>query len=591
MADIHIQRIKSALKKLFENHIAMSDYHGRPDRDREMAFLSRALAAYPLLLSCDIDEKAAGAAITDAFDDGGIDVVYFDKENEVLYLGQSKWIDDGNGSIKQGDCQKLLNGCRDIVNLRLDKFNNRIRAKEAELRAAIENTDVRIVLILAYSGTQPLSAHVQADTSQFLAEMNDPSEVFSIKVFDQSQIYNGIASHAQRHSINLQVLLHEWGNITHPYSAFYGQVDATSVAEWWKDHGRSLFARNLRNYKGATDINNSIMATVKDQPEHFWYFNNGVTILCSRVQKQLLGGSSRESGVFECHGVNIVNGAQTVGVIGVIGESTTEPLQHAKVLVRLISLENCPDGFDKSVTRATNTQNRIDNRDFAALDPNQGRLASEFALDGRHYAYKSGDMDPAVTVGCTIADATVALACAEEIGLAVQAKREIGRLWEDIDREPYTKLFNDQTSSQDVWKAVEIMRAVDVQLNKLQDASEPRADLVAIHGNRFVLHRAFRHEAVRGFRAAKADIEALKASAQSAADQEFPRILDYLNQRFPVAYLASFFKNLNRCRELNEFLEANPIIAPTQSVNDSASTAQQKELFENDTEGLSDEPQ
>jgi hypothetical protein len=96
---------------------------------------------------------------------------------------------------------------------------------------------------------------------------------------------------------------------------------------------------------------------------------------------------------------------------------------------------------------------------------------------------------------------------------------------------------------------------------------------------------------VRAFRAAKADIDALKASAQTAADQEFPRIVDYLNTHFPGAYLASFFKNLNRCRELNEFLEANPIVAPAQSPNDSASSVQQKELFENDAEGSLDEPQ
>lgn len=63
-----------------------------------------------------------------------------------------------------------------------------------------------------------------------------------------------------------------------------------SVAQWWKDHGRNLFARNIRNFKGSTEVNNSITATLRDQPEHFWYFNNGITILCSRVQKQVFGG-------------------------------------------------------------------------------------------------------------------------------------------------------------------------------------------------------------------------------------------------------------------------------------------------------------
>ena len=167
------------------------------------------------------------------------------------------------------------------MNLRLDRFNEHVRAREAELRAAVESTDVRIVLYLAYSGTQPLSQHVRADIDLFLQDMNmsGTSEVFSVESFDQGQIYNGIATHAQRHAINLRILLNEWGHATDPHSAYYGQVDATSVAQWWKDHGRNLFARNIRHFKGSTDVNNAIAATLKEQPEHFWYFNNGITIL------------------------------------------------------------------------------------------------------------------------------------------------------------------------------------------------------------------------------------------------------------------------------------------------------------------------
>lgn len=355
-----------------------------------------------------------------------------------------------------------------------------------------------------------------------------------------------------------------------------------SVAQWWKDHGRNLFARNIRNFKGSTEVNNSITATLRDQPEHFWYFNNGITILCSRVQKQVLGGASHESGVFECQGVNIVNGAQTVGVIGMIGESLTKPVEQAKVLIRLISLEQCPEGFDKSVTRATNTQNRIDNRDFAALDPNQCRLASEFVLDGRQYAYKSGDADPDEQSGCTIVDATVALACAEDITLAVQAKREIGRLWEDIDGEPYTKLFNDSTNAVDIWKAVGIMRAVDSRLKELAKSDQSRDNLVAIHGNRFILHRVFCDPKVRPFRATKGDLNELKAAASTATEMVFRRVLDHLNSHFPGAYLGSFFKNLNRCRELNIALEQVGIPpTPTlgQQTTDSASAPQQRLLF------------
>ena len=71
MAPIHIQRIKSALKKLFDSRIDMSDYQNKPKEEKEKAFLSRALASYALMLLCSVDEDVAGAALTDGFDDGG----------------------------------------------------------------------------------------------------------------------------------------------------------------------------------------------------------------------------------------------------------------------------------------------------------------------------------------------------------------------------------------------------------------------------------------------------------------------------------------------------------------------------------------
>ena len=123
MAEIHVQRIRSALTKLFDGRVDMSDYSGKPDREREMAFLSRAMAAYGLMLLCKLEPDQAGACVTDGFDDNGLDLVHFDKNDGVLYLGQSKWTDDGGGSISQTACQKLMAGCRDIVHFRLERFN------------------------------------------------------------------------------------------------------------------------------------------------------------------------------------------------------------------------------------------------------------------------------------------------------------------------------------------------------------------------------------------------------------------------------------------------------------------------------------
>ncbi len=555
MAVIHIQRIKNALHKLFDGHIDLTDYDGKPDDQREKAFLSRSLAAYGLTVLAETSPETAGQYVTDGFNDNGIDAVFFDKESEVLYAAQSKWIESGRGTIAQTESKKFVDGFRDLVNLRLDRFNDRLRSHAEELRSALFNTNVRIALVIIHTGTEVLSEHVSRDLDDLVTEMNDPVELVMSEVFNQGRVYGAIAGHAHRSLINVEVMLQEWGHVQRPYPAYYGQVDALSIARWWADHGRNLLHRNIRSFKGNTDVNDALGATLCQDPADFWYFNNGITLLCSKIAKKPLGGATRDSGLFECEGVSIVNGAQTVGVIGTLAETLHEALEPAKVLVRLISLEACPAGFDKAVARGTNTQNRIERRDFAALDPNQQRLASELLLDGKRYTYKSGDTDPDQSSGCSIVEATVALACAtDDVALAVQAKREIGRLWEDIESPPYTTIFSDDTTATELWRAVEIMREVDLRLAWRLQSRLSRAEMVAVHGNRLILHRVFQNARVLGFRSDTTDFEVIRSAVGEITDSVFAGLADYLEANYRSAYLGSLFKNAAKCREVNDHL-------------------------------------
>jgi hypothetical protein len=138
--------------------------------------------------------------------------------------------------------------------------------------------------------------------------------------------------------------------------------------------------------------------------------------------------------------------------------------------VRIISLEHSPPDFGRLITRAANLQNAVGNREFAAMDPTQHRLAMDFALDKRRYVYKQGETDPKGDEGCDIAEATQALACAHSTALAVQVKREIGALWADTAAPPYAELFNGSLSATRVWRSVLILRAVDEELQKLKNS-------------------------------------------------------------------------------------------------------------------------
>jgi hypothetical protein len=129
--------------------------------------------------------------------------------------------------------------------------------------------------------------------------------------------------------------------------------------------------------------------------------------------------------------------------------------------------------------------------------PNQHRLATEFALDRKKYAYRPGEERPHDEGGCTMIEATQALACAHSMNFAVQAKREIGILLADTTKAPYIELFNERTTSVRVWRAVVVMRAVEETLTKLRLSGDEKSGVIATHLNRAILHLMFSHPTMR----------------------------------------------------------------------------------------------
>lgn len=214
-------------------------------------------------------------------------------------------------------------------------------------------------------------------------------------------------------------------------------------------------------------------------------------MLCKKVEKSLAGGADRSAGTFVCHDVSIINGAQTVGCIGETYVKYPEQVRQAHVLVRLIDLEKSPAEFAKEVARATNTQNRMGPRDFVSLDPQQQRLKMELLLEGKEYVYKTGDAP--LENGCDLTEATVALACINsDLRLTVDAKREISKMWDNIETAPYKQLFNAGLTSTRLWRAVEIHRVVNSKLKEENSNREGRDSMIAVFGNLFILHQVFK---------------------------------------------------------------------------------------------------
>lgn len=460
MSIIDVGHIKAAIEKRFTGLIDLSDVKG--SQGAADVFLTRGLASFVVAELCRIEDKAAADSVVDEFGDNGIDAICFDAAERICYLVLSKWIKNGNGSINVGSALKFKEGVHDFFQGDETKFGPKMRKvwpQVEEILADVKNT---FVLVVAYTGTQPLSAEVQHPLDELLRALNDVTELVTLRTLKQADLHDIVAQRALGGTVNLQIMLKQFGKVSEPYVAYCGQVDLKDIAIWGR-FGQYLYAKNIRGFKGITEVNDGIINTIRTNPQNFWYFNNGITVIAEKVTPQPLGSGTQESRVFECEGVSVVNGAQTVGSIVSAISGGANGLHNACVLVRIISLENCPPGFGVELTRAANTQNRIESKDFVSQDPQQTRLQTDLFLENqKRYVYRGGDSLLTPDEGCTFEEAAVALACAHsDISHCVQAKREVGKLWEDITKPPYTILFNISTSAVRMWRAVGIMRAVE----------------------------------------------------------------------------------------------------------------------------------
>ena len=88
-------------------------------RDADTGY-SQGTVVGPSLMLCiknlaDVDLDTAAKAITDGFQDNGLDAIFFDQNDDVLFLVQSKWSDDGTKPLDAEASNSLVSECAEYT--------------------------------------------------------------------------------------------------------------------------------------------------------------------------------------------------------------------------------------------------------------------------------------------------------------------------------------------------------------------------------------------------------------------------------------------------------------------------------------------
>lgn len=172
----------------------------------------------------------------------------------------------------------------------------------------------------------------------------------------------------------------------------------------------ALFEKNIREYLGNKGINKRIYNTLKseDERKNFFYYNNGFTIICTKMGSTQNEHKSQNPHVgisFRIENPQIVNGCQTVNSIFSAlkeydDEDVEKQFQDTFVMLKILQIDSSDleqKSLSKNIVTYNNSQNSLDEKQFVANTELFQRLKSEFSEKGFLLLTKQNDKNANAT--------------------------------------------------------------------------------------------------------------------------------------------------------------------------------------------------
>ncbi|MCZ7394163.1 MAG: AIPR family protein [Candidatus Methanoperedens sp.] len=280
------------------------------------------------------------------------------------------------------------------------------------------------------------------------------------------------------------------------------------LAKIYNDYRERIFQQNVRYSLGvrSKSINRQILETAIDDETStsFWYFNNGITIVCKKISETTSGK------VINLDYAQIINGAQTTYALH---EAYKNGQLKDNVEVLIKAIETDDRNFIESVTLYTNSQNAIRLRDLCSNDEIQ--LKIQKIIDSYQYFYerKRGEFDslyPTLEakrklLGDNYKNKVISNESAAQSFLAMylnkpaQAKSEKGRIFMK-DGGFYDEIFNkkDDTLAEKILMSWKLLNYIEMEKNEYKKKyREAEAEVISvserieIYNYDFLLHSEY----------------------------------------------------------------------------------------------------
>jgi hypothetical protein len=316
-----------------------------------------------------LETQDAIDSVCDQKNDKGIDGIYVDDEEEIVYLFQSKFSPNNNQDQGDNDIRNFI-GARqwfeneESVNSLLSSTASKDLKSLVKRSKIAEKTQYRLVSVFVTNKSFNSHAKEYINVIEDL-ENYDCNDLFNKFTYfaDEENTFPPKELFVTNHS-KIEYNLPD-GTISKVYS-----IKAKELIKLEGIQDRTLFYKNVRYGVGKTRVNKSIKNTIDKADEHnnFFLYHNGITIVCEQLDEDL------EHNKISLAGYAVINGCQSMLTFF---ENKDKLSNNLFVLVKVIQLK-LTSSMVKNITYYANNQNSISLKDLRSNDSVQKALQAEF---------------------------------------------------------------------------------------------------------------------------------------------------------------------------------------------------------------------
>jgi hypothetical protein len=351
-------------------------------------------------------EEDVSAAVIDGTDDCGVD--FLSHEAGTVLIIQAKYSGPKKANKRQPEppdhfeyfCSVLS---RLYAGPKAYKMNRRLREAIADIDW--DSANFQLYYITLRQPAQNSFAREQQGV-QSLQDVGDLGERATLELLDEERLnirLRDALSLADESGKPVSIRFspdgsgRPWLQFEDPTTnrtSYIGRINGSQVAEIFKAHKSRLFALNIRNYIGDNSTNKQIRKTATADPRNFFFYNNGVSALATRIEPD---ANDKERRTLSCEQFSIINGAQTIRSLFRAQADDPGAAHNVELLIRISEFKakrtQAEQEFLDNATKYNNTQNAIKISDFRSNDRIQVDLKAKFdalsARKGRRFLYKN----------------------------------------------------------------------------------------------------------------------------------------------------------------------------------------------------------